>query len=176
MYYQCEICGYIYSKYISLQKHEQKHRNCNICGTLKCNKISLHQHEKNCLSSMSRQCNNCLLTFETFDDLTDHINKDKCWDVKKIKQCNCCKKFISSLEYHKHISCNSKTPTYSKCTFCTKYFVNDLMMKKHIEQDHKKFVIITPESINSKRKNSKIDNNLNSKRRKLIAIPAIIIA
>lgn len=169
MYYHCEICGYIYSKYISLQKHQQKHRNCNICGTLKCNKISLNQHEKICLFSTSRQCNNCLLTFETFDNLSTHINKDKCWDVKKTKQCNCCEKYISLLEYDKHIPCNSRIPSYNKCSFCTKYFINELMVRKHIEKDHKKFINIKLESTNLKRKYSTIDDNLNNKRRKVIA-------
>ncbi|KAK0091934.1 hypothetical protein PV326_002495 [Microctonus aethiopoides] len=146
--YECDICQRRFHRIGVLKEHKQIHQSaqipCNICGKkLKSKKaldvhVLLHGNKKfqcdKCDKSFFQRCN--------YLKHYKHIHSEKI-----IYKCtHCPTEFTSESVFNKHIETHTnsqKVPQFS-CTLCTKSFISQYQLKRHMGTSHSGFIYRCP--------------------------------
>ncbi|XP_050676875.1 zinc finger protein 431-like [Leptidea sinapis] len=137
--YECQICGFSFQTFGSIERHMNVHyRNyvCKECGTGFVTKYRLKVHTKSMHMGGTYPCDVCKKVFSTQQKHKNHVDTVHKL-VKRFKCTHCNERFSEYFRRQKHIvDVHNGQPLQYKCNVCDKVFDRRYTLSRHMKRDH----------------------------------------
>ncbi|XP_073964229.1 uncharacterized protein isoform X2 [Choristoneura fumiferana] len=135
----CQMCGFKYESFGSLERHMNMHfRNyiCDSCGTGFVTYSRLRMHAKTMHVDGSFKCELCQKIYPSHQKLKSHVDTvHKC--LKRFKCTKCPERFTDYFKRHQHLVETHGVPELEyKCNVCDKVYARRYMLSRHMKRDH----------------------------------------